>query len=53
MALKRDFLEEPAETDKLGFLDGFRFGLGFFVASALGLALVSIVASMVLSVVRL
>jgi hypothetical protein len=47
---KQEFLEENAEEQKLGYLDGFRFGFGFFIAWLVGSSLVGLAVILALAV---
>ncbi len=49
---KQEFLEEKSADEGLGYLDGFRFGFGFFTAWLLGLVLTGVVIMIALAIVR-
>ena len=46
---KNFFGEEPDRPSALSYLDGFKFGLGFFIAWLLGLLIVGGLATVVAS----
>lgn len=45
--MAKNFLDQEEEQRNLAFGDGFRFGLGFFVANLLGLIVLAVLASLV------